>query len=318
MRYGGIFNGSVQGLGMFGLGDVQQDMITFCKNNCAVNFPEKTAAQCASECTAAWPQSKIDTYTKCATTCKSYRPDTPEWAQCIQKCQGYPPVNYDAEKAKCKSVGKEYSWLEGGCVDPAKFNGCPAGTMYASYPDGSEKCIGYSSDLTSTKCPPGTSLKTVPGGSTCVSPVPPGGKVSTPKPPAPRPTVTTTPPTEPAKAGFVGIPTIGWLGLAAVAGIIGIAVMAKKKKQEGPSIPARMARTSVRRNALQLKPGYSFKYEGAKWFQSPDDDWEIGIYPTYRTKHIGVRHIDGAPVNVFKSMDEGSPVYYAQSLHQSR
>jgi hypothetical protein len=114
--------------------------------------------------------------------------------------------------------------------------------MYAKYSDGSEKCIGYSTDLTKTSCPAGTTLKTVPGGQTCVSPVVPGYA-----PPAKTPPSVVTPPAvpveyiPPTKAGLFGLSTTGMLGLLAAAGVLGY--MAYKKQEK----PKRPQRVSIRR-----------------------------------------------------------------------
>lgn len=248
---GGIFNGGA-------LGGVVEDQIAQCVRNrtaqpcafsqalrqelidgCIVDSgytksssqcdpcPTLSAAQLQTQC-----EQFVNTSVDCATKCKAFRQDSPEWAACVQKCHGYTPVDYSAQKAGCEAQGKVYSWLEGGCVSKEKYASCPAGTVYATYDDGSEKCIGIPTDLTKAECPPGTSLKTVPGGQTCVSPiVPTDKKTTTPTRIEPPKTPGTTKNIAATKSeSKAGIP----LAIAAVAvlGALGLYLMNKKNEQQ--------------------------------------------------------------------------------------
>jgi hypothetical protein len=174
VRTGGVFGtnavGELQTLTGGSVGPCPAATVTACKTSCA-NVAAKggNVDQCVGACCLVGGPAKA---ANCQTNCKTYRQDTPEWAQCIQKCQGYAPVDYSKEKSGCEKAGKIYSWLDGGCVNKNEFESCPAGTMFATYPDGSKKCIAET-DVTKTTCPAGTTLSTVPGGKTCVSPVKP-------------------------------------------------------------------------------------------------------------------------------------------------
>ena len=188
---GGIFRkpglGGVRGGGIFSLGafgGVVDDQIDKCVENMVADDYDPAYAK--SEC-AKFFNTAVD----CAPKCGAYRQDSPEWAACIQKCHGVPVVDYSKEKAACAAKGQIYSWLEGGCVSKEKYASCPTGTVYATYPDGSEKCIGIPTDLTKTTCPAGTKLQKVPEGEACVSPVVPTETKKT-TPVKPKPTTTTT------------------------------------------------------------------------------------------------------------------------------
>lgn len=226
----GIFSNPATG--GVSLGDAVTDGIQDCiKNMMAAGYDESFAKK---DCGQFYNKA-----VECAPQCQAHRPDSPEWAQCIQRCHGYTPVDYSSDKRKCEAEGKTYSWLEGGCVDTQKMESCPPGTMYASYPDGSEKCIGYVVDLRKAECPPGTTLKKVPGGETCVSPVKP---TATPKPTStikiPSIPGVITKKTEPTKAGFLGLPTIAWIGGAAVVGVAALLLAAKDPKKKKPTSAA--------------------------------------------------------------------------------
>jgi hypothetical protein len=254
MRSGGIFNkpglGGVRHGGIFSLGafgGVVEDQIAKCVSNrvskpCA--FSQSLRDDLIEDCIVASKfqkspeacdpckpisrpaaQAECEKFHRqavdCAKDCEKHRQDSPEWANCIQDCHGYSTVDYGAQKVGCAAQGKIYSWLEGGCVSKEKYDSCPPNTVYATYEDGSEKCIGISTDLTTAKCPAGTSLKTVPGGQACVSPVKPGVKQP---PPGPTPTgpgteviTGTKTGTEESKAGF---PI--WMALLAVAAAGGL------------------------------------------------------------------------------------------------
>ena len=275
---GGIFNkpglGAVRSGGIFSLGalgGVVEDQISQCIKNrtsggCAFTASHrqeliddclvksgytKSSEQCdpcrpVSEATARSECEKfVNTSVDCAPKCKAFRQDSPEWAACIQKCHGYPPVDYSAEKAGCAAKGMIYSWLEGGCVSKEKYASCPSGTVYATYPDGSEKCIGIPTDLTKAACPVGTKLQKVSGGEACVSPVVPGVK----PPPAPKPTPVRPVPAPakqvrpPASESKAGIP----LAIAAVAVLGAIGLYLYKNKDEEPepaSTPKLMSRAN--------------------------------------------------------------------------
>lgn len=261
----GIFGGSSLGsLGGVGLSGPVEDQISQCVKNrlaspCAFSeslradliaetgqdpCPKMSEAQIRADCT-----KFANTAVECAKKCDVNRPDTPEWAQCVQKCHGYSPVDYTAQKLGCEAAGKVYSWLEGGCVSKAKFNGCPAGTMYASYPDGSEKCIGYVTDLTKSTCPAGTKLQTVPkagggSGQACVSPVVPGVAPVRPGP-APAPGPVTVPGVVPtSQAGFS---TTGVLLFAGGAAVLALYLYKKDKKKKPPvDVPKLMSRANRR------------------------------------------------------------------------
>lgn len=249
MKAGGIFGqgalGSIQGGGVFGsramsgLGAYQTftgepcaaNIVSACQTSCAnVGSQGGNVEQCVAACCLVGGPAKAAT---CQTNCKSYRQDTPEWAQCIQKCQGYTPVDYSSEKTACEKQGKVFSWLEGGCVNKAEFDSCPPGTMYATYPDGSKKCIAQG-DVTATSCPPGTTLQSVPGGGkTCVSPVKPSTtppKTSPPKTTTIAPTTAVPPAPKSSLAGMLGNPMV-LAGLAA-AGIGAAILLTGGKKKD--------------------------------------------------------------------------------------
>jgi hypothetical protein len=246
---GGVFGQkSASGLGYttFTGEECSATIVSACKTSCAnVGSQGGNVDQCVAACCLVGGPAKAAT---CQTNCKSYRQDTPEWAQCIQKCQGYQPVDYSSEKSACEKQGKVFSWLEGGCVNKAEFESCPAGTIYATYPDGSKKCIAQG-DVTATKCPSGTTLQSVPGGKTCVSPVKPTAT----KPPVKTsitPAVTAAPPmVTPTKASLFGSPLF-LAGLAAAG--IGAAILLTggkdKKGKKGASGPTSRSSRSFRRN----------------------------------------------------------------------
>jgi hypothetical protein len=261
---GGVFGQrAVSGLGYltFTGQECAASVVSACKTSCAnVGSQGGNVEQCVAACCLVGGPAKAAT---CQTNCKAYRQDTPEWAQCIQKCQGYAPVDYSSEKSNCEKLGKVFSWLEGGCVNKAEFESCPAGTMYATYPDGSKKCIAEG-DVTATKCPAGTTLQTVPGGgSTCVSPVKPTATKTTPKPaPAPAPaTVPAAPAPQLQKAGLLSSPMV-LAGLAVAA--IGAAILLtgdKKGKKSGAAMPSssrssRSSRTSRSVRSVRRNPCY--------------------------------------------------------------
>ncbi|MFA4971444.1 MAG: hypothetical protein WC683_02440 [bacterium] len=242
----GIFtalNGAGFG-GFLGLGlTPAEQYAATCKQNCE-NIPgTQTVAECQADC---------DKFTAaavtCAPACAQFRQDSNEWVYCIQKCHGLTPSQaYDeAQKSLCSKQGMTYSWLENKCVDTNAYKSCPAGTVYAIYPDGN-RCIGINTDLTKTTCPAGTSLKIVPSttggpsGQACVSPVTPTPAKKTPVPVKPNPVIVG----DGGGGGgtlLAGMGT-GWMlvGVGALA-LIGIVVLAKKKKKPLGAAPNRRRR----------------------------------------------------------------------------
>ena len=248
---GGVFGGKPVGCAGLGLVDFQGNtvpasVVTACATACKdVGSQGGNPEACAAACVLVGGPAKA---AGCQTKCKQYNQDTPEWANCIQKCQGFNPVDYGTEKSACEKQGKVYSWLENGCVAKDVLDSCPAGTMYATYPDGSKKCIAQT-DVTTTKCPAGTSLQTVAGGGkTCVSPVKPkDSNTKTPVAPVkttPTPVKTTpTPAKTPQEQGMLSNPLV-WGALAAVGIGAAILLTGKKKGETGK----KGSRSSVRKN----------------------------------------------------------------------
>jgi hypothetical protein len=168
---GGIFSGP-NALGTLGLGDALSDMIASCTAN-MIGSQDYEGNTLDAAGAAAFCATQAANYQKCGGRCNSIPEDTPEWANCVQKCHGVPPVDYSAEKKVCTDKGLTFSWINGGCVDPAKYAGCPKGYTYFKYKDGTERCTAQTDwtdpGLLQGKCPAGSEVKPVPGGSTCVS-----------------------------------------------------------------------------------------------------------------------------------------------------
>lgn len=226
----GIFTPVGQMGGWAGLGDELDDAVAQCLQLAAISNGDTSS--CTRENLSKWEtELSGKRMAACGTSCAQYRPDTVEWENCTQKCHGLPPSDESKNQAACKAKGMVYSWLNG-CVPAAKMNGCPAGTMYANYADGSERCIGYAKDgQPSATCPVGTALQPVPGGQTCVSNVKPGtvgGGTKTPGAGG----KTNTPVTPEAKKGLslAGMSGLTWIGLGAATLVLVLLTLKSKRR----------------------------------------------------------------------------------------